>query len=152
MHLMLNIIERLAGKNIALSCSKMMLIDYNKAYQAPYMMLESLLTSSDDVVTAAKVRINENLHSKLNIEELANSFAIGQRTLLRRFKASTGETLLQYIQKSKIELVKRLLETTDLGLNQVVERTGYLDLSSFSLLFKRLTRLTPKEYRQKFKI
>ncbi|MBU3916444.1 helix-turn-helix domain-containing protein [bacterium] len=150
LNLVLSLIEKLAGKELALSCSKMMLIDINRFSQAPFAMLQSILDSSDDIVTRAQHWINEHLREKVNLFELAKQFGITHRTLTRRFKSATGETPIQYIQKSRIEAAKRLLETTNLSLDAVMDRVGYFDPSSFSLLFKRLTQLTPREYRLRF--
>ncbi len=152
LNLILLIIEKFAGQELAFSCSKMMLIDYNKNYQAPYMMLQSILEHTDKVVAKAQLIMNENPRNKFDFNELANSLAVSYRTLIRRFKTATGSTPSQYLQKVRIETAKSLLETTDLNLISVIEEVGYSDPSSFSLLFKRLTKLTPKEYKQQFSI
>ncbi len=150
LNIILSLIEKFAGKELALSCSKMMLIDINRFSQAPFVMLQSILDHSDDIVTKAQYWINEHLQEKIDLFKLAVHFGITYRTLIRRFKSATGETPIKYIQKSRIEAAKRLLETTDLNLDSVLDRVGYFDPSSFSLLFKRLTQLTPREYRLRF--
>ncbi len=148
----LRIIEKYAGKELALACSKVMLIDYNKQFQAPFMMLEFILNHSDSMVSKAQLMINKKYREKLELAGLASSLAVSYRTFIRRFKAATGNTPSQYLQKVRIEAAKRLFEKSNLPLESVMERVGYSDPSSFSLLFKRLTRLTPKEYRQQFSI
>ncbi len=150
LNIILGLIEKFAGKELALSCSKMMLIDINRFSQAPFAMLQSILDHSDDIVTKAQYWINEHLHEKIDLLNLAGHLGITYRTLIRRFKAATGETPVKYIQKTRIEAAKRLLETTELNLDSVMDRVGYFDPSSFSLLFKRLTQLTPREYRLRF--
>lgn len=152
LNLALSLIENFAGKDLSLSCSKMMLIDINRFSQAPFVMLQSILDHPDDIVTQAQYWINENLQGKIDLFQLAEHIGITYRTLIRRFKKATGETPTQYIQKSRIEAAKRLLETTDLSLVTIIERVGYFDPSSFSLLFKRFTQLTPREYRLRFSI
>ncbi len=152
LNLVLSLIEKFAGKDLSLSCSKMMLIDINRFSQAPFVMLQSILDHSDDIVTRAQYWINEHLQEKIDLFQLAEHFGITYRTLIRRFKTATEETPTQYIQKSRIEAAKRLLEATDLSLDAVMDRVGYFDPSSFSLLFKRFTQLTPREYRLRFSI
>jgi len=49
-----------------------------------------------------------------------------------------------------VEEAKRLLESTDLPMEEISEQTGYSDTSFFRRLFKRLTGLTPGKYRQMF--
>ncbi|MBU3914762.1 helix-turn-helix domain-containing protein [bacterium] len=150
LNLVLGLIEKFAGKDLALSCSKMMLIDINRFSQAPFVMLQSILDHSDDIVIKAQYWINEHLQEKIDLRKLAKYCGITYRTLIRRFKSATDETPTLYIQKSRIEAAKRLLETTDLNLDSIMDRVGYFDPSSFSLLFKRLTQLTPREYRLRF--
>lgn len=152
LNIVLSIIENFSGKDLALSCSKMMLIDMNRFSQAPFVMLQSILDHSDDIVTKAQYWINEHLQEKIDLFQLAGHFGITYRTLIRRFKSATGETPIQYIQKSRVEAAKRLLETTDLNLDAILDRVGYFDPSSFSILFKRLTHLTPREYRLRFSV
>lgn len=152
LNLVLFLIEKFAGKNLALSCSKMMLIDINKHFQAPYSVLQAVSDHSDNAVTKAQYWINEHFQKKFNSNELADHIAVSHRTLIRKFKAATGDTPIKYLQKVRVEAAKRLLETTDNNLETIMERVGYSDPSSFHLLFKRLTQLTPYEYRHQFSI
>jgi transcriptional regulator GlxA family with amidase domain len=151
-YLVLSLIERFAGKEMALSCAKVMLVDMNKGHQTPYAMLQTVLRCDDNVVLKAQYWLNEHLRQTIDMRELADYLALSYRTLLRRFKTATGETPMRYLQKIRIETAKYLLETTSLSLEAVMERTGYSDPSSFSILFKRLTQLTPREYRRRFSI
>lgn len=148
-NLILHLIEKFADKILAHACAKMMLIDINKS-QAPYMILQSILDHSDNLMSKAQFWINGRLQKNIDMRELSDHLAISYRTLIRRFKTVTGDTPTQYVQKSRIESAKHLLETTDIGIETIMERVGYSDPSAFSLLFKRLTRLTPREYRHRF--
>jgi len=74
LNIILSLIEKFAGKELALSCSKMMLIDINRFYQAPFAMLQSILDHSDDIVTKAQYWINEHLQEKIDLFELAGHF------------------------------------------------------------------------------
>ncbi len=150
LNLILRIIERFSNKTLALSCSKMMLIDINKNSQAPYIMQQKLLDFSDDMVTKAQHWIYANIQKKIDFRLLSNHLAVSYRTFIRRFKTATGETPSKYLQRLRIEASKELLETTNLNLETIMESVGYLDVSSFRVLFKRLTHLTPREYRVRF--
>ncbi len=150
LNLVLCIIEKFTDKSLALSCSKMMLIDINKYSQAPYVMQQKMLDLSDDMVTKSQHWLYANFQNKIDFQVLSNHLAVSYRTFIRRFKFATGETPSKYLQKLRIEASKDLLETTNLNLEAVMESVGYSDTSSFSTLFKRLTHLTPKEYRVRF--
>ncbi|MBN2224762.1 MAG: helix-turn-helix domain-containing protein [Deltaproteobacteria bacterium] len=151
-YLVLGLIERFVDRKMALSCAKVMLVDMNKNHQAPYSVLQAILDHQDDVVLKAQYWLNERLNKTIDIHELADYLAMSYRTLLRRFKVATGDTPISYVQKIRIETAKHLLETTALNLEGIMERVGYTDPSSFSLLFKRLTHLTPREYRDRFSV
>jgi transcriptional regulator GlxA family with amidase domain len=151
-YLVLGLIERFAGKEMALACAKVMLVDMNKSHQTPYAMLQTVLRYDDNVVLKAQYWLAEHLQHAFDIRELADHLALSYRTLLRRFKAATGENPMRYLQKIRIETAKYLFETTSLSLEDVMERVGYSDPSSFSILFKRLTQLTPREYRNRFSV
>ncbi len=150
LNLVLYIIEKFANKSLALSCSKMMLIDINKYSQAPYIMQKKLIDYSDDMVTKAQHWIYTNLQNTIDFQKLSKHLAVSYRTFFRRFKLATGQTPSKYLQQLRIEASKELLESTNLNLEAIVESVGYSDTSSFSILFKRLTQLTPREYRIRF--
>lgn len=58
---------------------------------------------------------------------------------------------LSYLQALRVEQAKELLEGTRMSLEQIVERTGYSDVSAFRRLFTRRAGLSPAQYRQRFK-
>ena len=64
--------------------------------------------------------------------------------------SSYGESPLANLQRRRIERAKALLESTHLSFEEIVERCGYRDASSFRKLFKRSTALTPADYRQRY--
>jgi len=150
LNLALSMVSAFAGEATALSCSKMMLIDMGRHYQAPYMDLYSLTDHSDDVVFKAQHWMQEKFHQKIDFKELSQLFAVSYRTFIRRFKSATNETPTNYLQKVRIEAAKRLLETTNLNVETIMDSVGYTDLSSFIQLFKRLTEISPSGYRNQF--
>ena len=150
LNLVLCIIEKFTDKSLALTCSKMMLIDINRNSQTPYIIQQKLLDHSDDMVTKAQHWIYANFQNKIDFKLLSDHLAVSYRTFIRRFKLATGETPSKYLQQLRIEASKDLLETTNLNLEAIIDSVGYFDISSFSILFKRLTKLTPREYRIRF--
>ena len=85
------------------------------------------------------------------LSALADYLAVSERTVIRHFHQALGTTPASYAQMVKIDLAKRLLENTTLTLEQVCERTGYVDTGSFRRLFTRHTALSPAKYRQVFR-
>jgi len=76
--------------------------------------------------------------------------AISRRSFERRFKQATSNTVTEYIQRVKIEAAKRSFESTRKNINEVMYDVGYTDTKAFRSVFKKLTGLTPIDYRNKY--
>lgn len=72
------------------------------------------------------------------------------RNFNRRFLKATGNTSLEYLQRTRIESAKRSLESSRKTINEIMYGVGYIDVKSFRETFKRITGLTPVEYKHKF--
>ena len=94
--------------------------------------------------------MENNYEKKISLDTLADLGVMGKKTLLRRFKKSTGETPQMYLQKLRIETAKRLLESKDITFSEVTWKVGYINVSSFHKAFKSETGLTPMDYRGRF--
>ena len=152
LNLGLRLVEELATPRVALACAKIMLIDANRASQSPYATLQTHVGHSDDLVWRAQTWMQARLMEGFKIQAAADVLRVSERTLARRFRRAMGQTPSRYLQDLRVETAKRLLETTNLSLEQIVERVGYVDLSSFRRLFERETTLTPREYRNRFAV
>lgn len=148
MDLALNLVEKLVGGKYAHLCRKYLLMENSKKTQTPYRRITR--NNKDPFLQAANRYLLANLHSELRLQTVASALAVSNRTLNRRFKQLTGDSPVQHIQKLRIERSKYLLETSSLATGEIMERVGYQDLSSFGVIFKRYTGLTPGQYRQKF--
>ena len=105
---------------------------------------------SYDVNGKAQDFIEQNIGEKISVEALAATVAIGKRTLERRFKLATNNTVLEYIQRVKIESAKRSFENSRKNMNEVMFDVGYTDSKAFRSTFRKITGLTPVEYRNKY--
>ncbi len=77
-------------------------------------------------------------------------FALSKRNLERRFKKATSNTVSEYIQRVKIEAAKMNLETGSKNINEIMYEVGYADSKAFRNVFKKITGITPIEYRNKY--
>ena len=150
MNLCLALTERLAGEAFARQIGKIMLTDPNRSSQIPYMDLSIGQQHSDLLIAQVQKQLIKSLAQPFALEQLAAQFHLTKRTLLRRFKAALNDTPLNYLQRLRVEQAKRLLETTNQPVEQIVLQVGYEDVSSFRKLFLQYTELTPSQYRQKF--
>nr|WP_232847129.1 helix-turn-helix domain-containing protein [Shewanella nanhaiensis] len=151
--LALHIIGLLAGEQVANQMAKILLISPNRSSQQPFMNMALAVDGhnhKDELVTKIQNWMQQHIQQSFLLDEVADKFAVGKRTLIRRFKKALNETPASYMQRLRVDEAKRLLETTELALEQIVERVGYEDVSSFRKLFIQLTSLSPRAYRQKF--
>ncbi len=153
LNLTLHLVQRYAGQDIAAACAKSMLIDANRTSQMPYISMtqQDSQSHSDALVLRAQKWMSKRQELPFSLQALAAHLAVSERTVIRHFHQALGSTPTAYSQLLKIDLAKRLLETSTLTLETVAERIGYADLGSFRRLFKRETGLSPADYRQQFR-
>ena len=151
-NLCLELLKVLGGHELMLACARLMLVDINRQSQIPYSSIQMVRQHHDSMVTAAEEWIEKELAQAISLEQLAEKFSVSRRTFIRRFKAATGKTPAAYIQALRLEAAKRLLESSHLTIDRIVERVGYIDSSSFRRLFQREIGLSPRAYRERFSI
>lgn len=149
-NLLLYLIEKYTDRDTAILASKFFAIDIDRESQAAFMMFTGQRDHKDVEIKKAQEFIETNYQEKLTVDQLADKFAIGRRSFDRRFKKATNNTVLEYIQRVKIEAAKRSFERSLKNINEVMFDIGYTDTKAFRDLFKKITGLTPGEYRNKY--
>lgn len=102
----------------------------------------------DELVQKVKDYIEKNYSENLSLDYLAGKVHLSPSYLSRLFKREVGENLSSYIQNVRIEEAKILLKTAELKTYEVGERVGISDPVYFSRIFKKITGVKPKDYRQ----
>lgn len=146
LNLLLYLVEKFGGRDIAILTAKTFMIDIDKASQSPFIMFQGQKTHQDNVVQKTQEYIENNYREKIQVEELAQKFALSRRSLERRFKKATHNTITTYIQRVKVEAAKRSLEASRENVNQVMYGIGYSDEKSFRNTFKKITGISPVQY------
>jgi len=149
--LILGLVEKHVGKELARLCTKFMLTENRHPSKVPFDTQQPAL-DSDPIVSDAVDWIRGNLQNKMNIDDILEQVPTSRRNLVRRFKQTTGDSPQEFIQKMRVDRAKTLLETGSLAIEEIVERVGYQDNSSFTRLFRRHTNFSPKEYRDQYRI
>ena len=149
-NLLLHLVEKYTNRETAILASKYFAIDIDRDSQAAFAMFKGQKDHTDKEILKAQEYIEKNIHEKISTDELAKITAVGRRTFERRFKQATNNSVLEYIQRIKIEAAKRQFETSRKNINEVMYDVGYTDTKAFRDLFKKLTGLTPVEYRNKY--
>lgn len=148
--LLLHLVEKYTSRDIAIMAAKYFAVDIDRNSQAAYAMFQGQKEHKDVAVKKAQDYIESNIGKKMTILELAEIVAVGKRSFERRFKQATNNSVLEYIQRVKIEAAKRSFESSPKNISEVMLDVGYTDTKAFRTVFKKITGLTPIEYRNKY--
>lgn len=150
--MMLKLIARAGGEELAQQTARMLLIDTERQSQAPYVSQALMEKPRNSLSEKAEQFLMHELHREVSVTQLAEVCGTSERSLLRHFRAHHGVTPVAHIQHLRVERAKALLETTHLSFEEIVERCGYSDSASFRKLFKRATAITPGDYRERYRL
>lgn len=150
LNLILHLIDKYAGHDIAILCAKIFAIEIERNSQSSFMIFQGQKEHEDEHVKKAQEFIESNYAERTTVDQLADMFAIGRRSFERRFKKATDNTVNEYIQRVKIEVAKKELEASRKSVNEVMYEVGYSDNKAFRSTFKKITGLSPLEYRNKY--
>jgi len=150
LNLILHLVEKYVSHEMAVQCSKIFEIEINRYSQASFSIFSGFKMHEDDAVMSAQQFIEKNYADRINVEDLANRALLSRRNFERRFKKATQYSPAEYIQYLKIEAARRQLETSRYHISEVMLAVGYNDTKAFRSTFKKITGLSPVEYRNRF--
>ena len=148
--LIIYLIEKICGRDMALAAAKVFMIQVHDSNQHSFSIFNLQRNHEDHDIGQVQDHIEKNYTEQLSITSLAKKFNMSSRTFIRKFTLLTGNTPLEYVQRARMEAAKRLLEKGKLTVEQVCMKVGYGDFGFFRNVFKRLTGLTPQEYKKKY--
>ena len=96
----------------------------------------------------AVVYIRDHLQQEITMKEMADLCHLSPSYFSRTFNRETGESFVNYINRRKVALAKELLRETNKSITQIAEEAGYINISNFIAVFKRMEGVTPSVYRQ----
>ena len=149
-NLVLYLAEKFGGRALSLQLAKTFMIDPDKGSQATFSIFNGQKTHKDAVVLKVQDFIESNYEDKFNVEDLSCQHAAARRTLERRFKKATGNSINEYVQRVRIEAAKKCLEKGQKTVSEVMYEVGYNDAKAFREVFKKHSGISPLNYRQKF--
>lgn len=149
-NLLLHLIEKYTTREMAIRAAKFFAVEIDRKSQSPFIMFNGQKKHDDEPIKEAQAYIEKNFTEKISVEELAVKFAIGRRHFERRFKKSTNNTPMEYIQRVKVEAAKKQLETGRKNVTEVMYEVGYVDTKAFRSIFKKITGMSPVDYKNKY--
>lgn len=149
-NLLLYLVEKFTDRETAILTAKIFAIDIKRESQSQFIVFKGQKTHTDEEVKRAQKFIENNFQEKFTIDDLSEKFALSRRSLERRFKKATNNTVIEYIQRVKVEAAKKSFETSRKNITEVMFDVGYSDTKAFRGVFKKLTGMTPLDYRSKY--
>ena len=151
LNLVLYLIEKHVGHEMAVCCAKVFQVDIGRRSQSPFVIFQGQKDHADEPIRKAQEFIEQHFADRLAVEELALQSCMSRRSFERRFKKATTNTVAEYVQRVKIEAAKMSLESSPTAISDVMYAVGYADAKAFRSLFKRLTGVSPLAYREKYR-
>ncbi|WP_119080529.1 GlxA family transcriptional regulator [Chitinophaga alhagiae] len=146
---LLYFIEQHCGKEVAVELSKFYALDYGRTSQNIFTIFSGQRLHNDDEVHQAQSYIEQTFKSDISVDEVARQVNMSRRNFIRRFKNATSLNPIEFIHRVKVEAAKKAFEAGE-NIASVTYDVGYNDLKTFRMVFKRVTGLTPAEYRNRY--
>lgn len=150
LNLVLFLVEKYFDRQTAIYCSKVFQIDIERISQSAFHIFQAQKNHGDELICQAQTYIEENLGGRISFQELASKLATSRRNFDRRFIKATGNTPVEYLQRVKVEVAKKALEKGRKSIFEVMYEVGYSDDKAFREVFKKITGLSPLDYRAKY--
>ena len=145
--LTINFIQRYFNRDIATLVERHFFHEIRRAFESEKAFEDTGLIHHDETIVQTQIWMKDNLDKQFTLVDLAQRFEMSSRSFSRRFKQATGLSPLSYLQNTRMQTAKELLQSTNLTAGEVMDRVGYSDLNHFAQLFKRVHGATPAEYR-----
>jgi transcriptional regulator GlxA family with amidase domain len=150
LNLILYLVEKFSGSEVAVQLSKQFSIDMDRVTQAYFAVFQGQRNHKDDQIHKAQSYIEKNYSRQISVEQIADDANMSRRNFIRRFKDATRNNPLEYIQRVRIESAKKRIEKGERDVLSIMYYVGYNDIKTFRFIFKRITGITPQDYAKKY--
>ena len=150
LNLLLYVIEKYTNRDIVVFIAKVFAIDLSRNSQSQFSIFNGYKHHNDESILKAQEYIESNFQNKFTVAELASHVALGRRNFERRFKTATSNSVVEYVQRVKVEAAKKQLEAGRKTVNEVTYDVGYADAKTFRDVFKKFVHMSPADYRSKY--
>lgn len=148
--LILYMIARHTEPTTAHLIAKLFALQWHQDGQLPFIVFDPPMDHGDAVILEAQTWLAKQFAVTSPVTEMVARSGLADRSFKRRFQQATGLSPIAYVQALRVADAKRWLERTDSPIDEISWKVGYEDPAFFRRLFKRLTNLTPGQYRRRF--
>lgn len=150
LNLIIYLVERYFDRETAILCAKVFQIEIDRANQSQFIIFKGQREHEDVLIRQVQDYLENNFQQKMSMETLSSKFGVSRRNFDRRFIKATGNTPIEYVQRIKVEAAKRAFESGQKSVTEVMYEVGYADLKAFREVFRKVTGISPLEYRIKY--
>jgi transcriptional regulator GlxA family with amidase domain len=150
LNLVIYLVEKYCDRQTAIYCSKIFQVEMERNSQSAFSIFTGQKLHGDEMIMKAQAFIEDTIGEKISVEALSAKFSVGRRSFDRRFIRATGNTPVEYAQRAKVEAAKKSFENTRKNVNEVMYEVGYSDVKAFREVFRRITGMSPLEYRTRY--
>jgi len=147
--LVVHLIELFYDRDIASRVEQQFSREIRKSYDNVYYSLDDAINHPDEAIIQIQLWMQEHYSHTINTQEMAERLDMSLRTFNRRFKAATGLSPIQYLQRLRIKAARDLLRNTDLGISAIADACGFNDEGYFARSFKKQESIQPSEFRHR---
>jgi two-component system response regulator YesN len=148
LHLQVEAVRAMIQKRAAFG-QKMVIVDYEKSTGCESDMSGEMRQEEFKQLLIEQIHqyVQNNLSNDVSLTAIADEVHFNPSYLSRYYKQITGHNLLEYIQSTKMTVAIDLMMNTSLKLNEIASKAGFDSASYFTTFFKKMTGLSPQEYR-----
>lgn len=150
LNLLIYLVEKYYDRQTAIYCSKIFQVEIDRQSQSAFSIFNGQKMHDDEMVREAQLYLENNVEEKISVEKLSSKFNVGRRNFDRRFIKATGNTPIEYSQRVKMEAAKKEFEMNRKTINEVMYEVGYSDVKAFREVFRKITGVSPLEYKRKY--
>jgi len=148
--LALALVEEDFGPALALSIARWLVIYLKRpGGQSQFSVQLAAQIASRPQIQRIQQTIRDNPRLNLSVHNLAQEAAMSDRTFARVFRRETGMTPADFVEATRVDAARRLLEETDLPLKQIAPGSGFATAAALSRVFRKKLGVTPMVYRSR---
>lgn len=102
----------------------------------------------NEIILEVILYIRNHFQSHNLLSNFCNEYHYSPQYISRKFKEDTGFTISEYVQKIRIEKSCKLLVGSTMTIGRIAEEVGYTDLKFFNQLFKKIIKMSPRDFRK----
>lgn len=137
---------------IKIYLEELLIMIMRKEYKKSEADILSLLTTKDldqnNLAGSIESYLLENLDKKLTIAAVCKAFNYNKTYICTNFKKATGYSIIDYLNRAKIEKAKDMIREDNYSISEISESLGFSSPGYFSKIFKKVTGLSPLEYKR----